>query len=75
MSARRLLGSARRRAVARRKAHLAVHQGHGALGRPVEDPVAGLRQGVLFCGLECVAGQMDLFPTDGEPETTTEAAR
>ena len=26
------------------------------------------RQGVLFAGLDCLAGQQDLFDTDGEAE-------
>ena len=74
MPARRLLGRAHRRAVARRKADLAVHQGHGVIGRAMEDPVAAPRQRALFSGLDCLPGQMDLFPTDGEPEEPEHAA-
>lgn len=33
--------------------------------RPLEAPPAG-RQKVLFSGLDCLPGQLDLFPTDGE---------
>ena len=28
------------------------------------------KQGTLFAGLDCLPGQLDLFPTDGEPEST-----
>jgi len=30
------------------------------------DDGAADRQRVLFAGLDCLSGQMDLFPTDGE---------
>jgi hypothetical protein len=33
-----------------------------------EVPLARERQRALFCGLECLPGQRDLFPTDGEAE-------
>jgi len=75
MPARKLLGSADRRSVARRETDLAVHQGHGSDGRSVEDPVAEPRQRVLFSGLDCLPGQIDLFPTHGEPDAPGHAAR
>ncbi len=76
MPARKLLGSADRHSVARRETDVAVHQGHGSDGRSVEDPVAKpCRQRVLFCGLDCLPGQIDLFPTDGEPDAPEHAAR
>ena len=31
------------------------------------EPGSALRQRVLFCGLHCRPGQLDLFPTDGPP--------
>lgn len=31
-------------------------------------PTEKVRQTVLFSGLDCLAGQADLFPTDGPPE-------
>ncbi len=32
------------------------------------DPSAPTRQTVLFSGLDCIPGQLDLFATDGEIE-------
>ena len=34
--------------------------------RATEVPLARERQRALFCGLDCLPGQRDLFATDGE---------
>jgi hypothetical protein len=34
-----------------------------------EAPAPKCRQKVLFSGMDCLPGQMDLFPTDGEEVT------
>ena len=33
-----------------------------------------MTQRLLFAGLDCLPGQLDLFPTDGEPEREEKAA-
>lgn len=35
---------------------------------PVLEPADKTTQRVLFSGLDCLAGQMDLFATDGESD-------
>ncbi len=37
-------------------------------------PSDKMRQKVLFAGLDCLSGQMDLFPTDGQPPDDEQAA-
>lgn len=32
-------------------------------------PPSKYKQGVLFAGMACLAGQLDLFPTDGQEVT------
>ena len=36
--------------------------------RPIPFESGANRQRVLFCGLDCLSGQLDLFPTDGGPK-------
>ena len=36
--------------------------------RPIPFESSANRQRVLFCGLDCLSGQRDLFPTDGGPK-------
>ena len=36
--------------------------------RPLDSGPDRTRQMRLFAGLDCLPGQLDLFPTDGQPE-------